>query len=51
MIGYLLPVWATLLAVIFIGETVSPRDLVGAAVILAGVWIVTTAPRPEPAIA
>jgi drug/metabolite transporter (DMT)-like permease len=47
MIGYLLPVWATLLAVIFIGETVSLRDLAGAAVILVGVWIVTTAPRPE----
>lgn len=45
MIGYLLPVWATLLAVIFLDEHVGLRELAGAAVILAGVWIVTTAPK------
>ena len=45
MIGYLLPVWATLLAVIFLGESVGLREIAGAAVILAGVWIVTTTPK------
>ncbi len=45
MIGYLLPVWATLLAILFLGETVGLREVLGAAVILAGVWVVTTAPR------
>ena len=44
MIGYLIPVWATLLAVIFLGETVGLREIAGALVILAGVWIVTNAP-------
>ena len=47
MIGYLLPVWATLMAVIVLGETVSLRDVAGAAIILVGVWIVSTAPRAE----
>lgn len=45
MIGYLLPVWATLLAVIFLGETVGLREVLGAGIILAGVWVVTTARR------
>jgi drug/metabolite transporter (DMT)-like permease len=44
MIGYLIPVWATMLAVIFLGETVGLRQILGGGVILAGVWIVTTAP-------
>ncbi len=44
MIGYLLPVWATLLAVMFLGESVGLREIAGAAIILAGVWIVSTAP-------
>ncbi|GGH31080.1 ABC transporter permease [Alsobacter metallidurans] len=47
MIGYLLPVWATLMAVVVLGETVSPRDVAGAAIILLGVWIVSTAPKAE----
>lgn len=45
MIGYLLPVWATLLAIIFLGESVGLREATGAAIILVGVWLVTTAPR------
>jgi drug/metabolite transporter (DMT)-like permease len=44
MIGYLMPVWATLLAVIFLGEHVGPREIAGAAIILTGVWVVSTAP-------
>ncbi|PSC05003.1 hypothetical protein SLNSH_11190 [Alsobacter soli] len=47
MIGYLLPVWATLMAVLFLDETVNLRDIAGAGIILAGVWVVSTAPRPE----
>ncbi|MCP8941132.1 DMT family transporter [Alsobacter sp. SYSU M60028] len=45
MIGYLLPVWATLLAIVFLGETVGAREILGATVILFGVWMVSTAPR------
>jgi drug/metabolite transporter (DMT)-like permease len=48
MIGYLIPVWATILAVIFLGETVGLREIVGALIILAGVWIVTNAPPSAP---
>lgn len=47
MIGYLMPVWATVLALLFLGESVGWREVVGGGVILAGVWIVTTAPRAE----
>jgi drug/metabolite transporter (DMT)-like permease len=45
MIGYLMPVWATLLAVIFLGESVGLREIAGAATVLAGVFVVSTAPR------
>lgn len=45
MIGYLLPVWATLLGVVFLGESVGLREIAGAAIILSGVWLVTSAPR------
>jgi drug/metabolite transporter (DMT)-like permease len=45
MIGYLLPVWATLLAVIFLGESVGLREAAGGLIILGGVWLVTAAPR------
>ncbi len=45
MIGYLMPVWATLLAMIFLGESVGLREVAGGAIVLAGVWVVTTAPR------
>ena len=47
MIGYLMPVWATLLAMVFLGETVGLREVAGAAIVLTGVWIVTTAPRRD----
>jgi drug/metabolite transporter (DMT)-like permease len=48
MVGYLTPVAATLLAMLFLGERVGVRELVGGAVVLAGVAIVTTARRPAP---
>lgn len=45
MIGYLMPVWATLLTMVFLGEVVGWREALGGAIVLAGVWTVTTAPR------
>jgi drug/metabolite transporter (DMT)-like permease len=47
MIGYLMPVFATVLAVIFLGEVVGVREIIGGVIVLIGVFIVTTAPRAE----
>lgn len=41
MVGYLLPVWATLLAILFLGEEVGARELSGGAIVLIGVAIVS----------
>jgi drug/metabolite transporter (DMT)-like permease len=41
MVSYLVPVWATVLAVAFLGERVSVREVLGAIVVLAGVAIVS----------
>ena len=41
MVGYLLPVWTAILAVLFLGERVGGREILGGAVVLAGVAIVT----------
>ena len=48
-VGYLLPVWATLLAILFLGETVSWREIGGGAVVIAGVALVS-APRLTPEV-
>ncbi|KAA2241239.1 DMT family transporter [Salinarimonas soli] len=45
MVGYLTPVAATLLAMAFLGEHIGPRELLGGAVVLAGVYLVSTARR------
>lgn len=45
MIGYLLPVFATLMAVVFLGEVIGPREIAGGVIVLLGVYVVTTAPR------
>jgi drug/metabolite transporter (DMT)-like permease len=45
MVGYLMPLWATFFALTFLGETINLRQMAGAAIILLGVFIVTTAPR------
>lgn len=45
MIGYLLPVFATIMAVVFLGETIGPREIAGGLIVLMGVYVVTTAPR------
>ena len=41
MVVYLQPVWATVLAILFLGEHVSLREVLGAVVVLAGVAIVS----------
>ncbi len=45
MVGYLMPVWATILAILFLGEAVGLREIVGGVVVLAGVAIVSFAGR------
>ncbi|WP_230530094.1 DMT family transporter [Microvirga roseola] len=41
MVGYLAPIWATLLAVLFLGEHIGGREILGGAVVLAGVALVS----------
>ena len=45
MVGYLMPVFATILAVVFLGESVGLREIAGGAVILSGVWLVSASKR------
>ena len=40
-VGYLLPVWTALLAFVFLGETVSGREVLGGAIVLGGVALVS----------
>lgn len=43
--GYLIPVWTTLFAVTLLGEVIGWREMAGATIILAGVWLVTASRR------
>lgn len=43
MIGYLVPAWAVLLSALLIGEVIAFREVVAGVIILAGVYIVTSA--------
>jgi drug/metabolite transporter (DMT)-like permease len=45
MIGYLMPVFTNIMAVIFLGEEIGLREMIGGSVVLAGVYVVTTAPH------
>ncbi|MXQ11353.1 DMT family transporter [Microvirga makkahensis] len=45
MVGYLAPVWTVLLAVLFLNESVGPRELLGGAVVLSGVALVSFSGR------
>lgn len=45
MVGYLVPVWATILAVLFLGERIGAREMIGGAVVLAGVALVSFSGR------
>ncbi|MBZ6077664.1 DMT family transporter [Microvirga puerhi] len=50
MVGYLLPVWTALLAVLFLDEHLGARECLGGAVILSGVALVTFSGRRKPAV-
>jgi len=45
MVGYLAPVWTILLAVLFLHESVGPRELLGGVVVLSGVALVSFSGR------
>lgn len=45
MTGYLVPTVATIMGVVVLGETLEMRQIVGGLIILAGVFLVTTARR------
>ena len=45
MVGYLMPVWTTILAILFLGESVGLREVLGGAIVLAGVAIVSFSGR------
>ncbi len=45
MVGYMMPVFATILAVVFLGESIGLREIAGGAVILVGVWLVSASKR------
>lgn len=41
MVGYLMPVWTAILAVLFLNEHIGGREILGGAVVLAGVALVS----------
>lgn len=41
MVGYLQPLWASVLAALFLGEFIGLREVAAAAIVLVGVWLVT----------
>jgi drug/metabolite transporter (DMT)-like permease len=45
MVGYLMPVWTTILAILFLGESVGLREVLGGVIVLAGVAIVSFSGR------
>lgn len=45
MVGYLQPVWTTILAILFLGERIGGREMIGGAVVLAGVALVSFSGR------
>lgn len=45
MVGYLQPVWVAMLAIVFLGERIGPREVLGGAVVLAGVALVSMSGR------
>lgn len=48
MTGYLMPMWATLLGVAVLHERLGPLEVLGGIVVLAGVYLVTTARAGQP---
>ncbi|NIX75126.1 DMT family transporter [Microvirga terricola] len=49
MVGYLMPVWTAVLAVVFLGERIGPREMIGGAVVLTGVALVSLSGRRKAA--
>jgi drug/metabolite transporter (DMT)-like permease len=45
MVGYLMPVWTAILAMLFLDERIGGRELIGGAVVLAGVALVSFSGR------
>ena len=45
MVGYLAPIWTTIMAVLFLGESIGLRELTGGAVVLSGVALVSLSGR------
>jgi drug/metabolite transporter (DMT)-like permease len=45
---YLMPVFASILAIIFLGESLSPFHVIGGLLILAGLLLATRVGRPQP---
>jgi drug/metabolite transporter (DMT)-like permease len=45
MVGYLMPVWTAVLAVAFLGERIGGREMIGGAVVLTGVALVSMSGR------
>jgi drug/metabolite transporter (DMT)-like permease len=45
MVGYLAPVWTILLAVLFLDERIGLRELLGGAIVLSGVALVSFSGR------
>jgi drug/metabolite transporter (DMT)-like permease len=45
MVGYLQPVWTTLMAVLFLNESIGLREITGGAVVLTGVALVSLSGR------
>jgi drug/metabolite transporter (DMT)-like permease len=42
MVGYLMPIFATVFSILFVGESVGLRELGGGGVILCGIWLATS---------
>jgi drug/metabolite transporter (DMT)-like permease len=45
MVGYLIPIWTAILAVLFLDERIGSREMIGGAVVLAGVALVSFSGR------
>jgi drug/metabolite transporter (DMT)-like permease len=45
MVGYLVPIWTAITAVLFLGETIGMREMFGGLVVLAGVALVSLSGR------
>ena len=42
MVGYLMPIFATSFSILFLGESVGLREVLGGLIILSGIWLATS---------